>query len=101
VTSDSINYDKTFWASRYGKGEADYLNCPMSKREYEEFYNELIKAELHPLEKFEELIHFEGCMPVEVMAKRGRDTLLYGPLKPVGLIDPKTGQQPYAVVQLR
>ncbi|NLT95112.1 MAG: methylenetetrahydrofolate--tRNA-(uracil(54)-C(5))-methyltransferase (FADH(2)-oxidizing) TrmFO [Clostridia bacterium] len=102
VTSDSIDYTKTFWASRYDKGDADYLNCPMTKEEYEKFYNELIHAQLHPLEHFEEeIIHFEGCMPVEVMAKRGKDTLLFGPLKPVGLIDPKTGQQPYAVVQLR
>ena len=101
ITSDSINYDKTFWASRYDKGDADYLNCPMSKEEYERFYNELINAELHPLNNFEELKHFEGCMPIEVMAKRGKETLLYGPLKPVGLVDPKTGQQPCAVVQLR
>jgi methylenetetrahydrofolate--tRNA-(uracil-5-)-methyltransferase len=101
VTADSVDYEKAFWASRYDKGEADYLNCPMNKEEYETFYRALIEAEAHPLNKFEKEIFFEGCMPVEVMAKRGRDTLLYGPLKPVGLINPKKGEQPYAVVQLR
>lgn len=101
VTTDSIESDKVFWASRYDKGEADYLNCPMNKEQYETFYNALIGAEVHPLKEFEKEIFFEGCMPVEVMANRGKDTLLYGPLKPVGLTDPKNGKQPYAVVQLR
>jgi len=101
VTSDSINYKKVFWASRYDKGDADYLNCPMSKSEYENFYSQLINAELHPLENFEKQVFFEGCMPIEEMANRGKETLRFGPLKPVGLIDPQTNQQPYAVVQLR
>ncbi|MDK2822123.1 MAG: methylenetetrahydrofolate--tRNA-(uracil-5-)-methyltransferase [Clostridia bacterium] len=101
VTAESINYEKAFWASRYNKGDADYLNCPMTKDEYENFYYQLINAQLHPLETFEKQIFFEGCMPVEVMASRGKETLLFGPLKPVGLIDPKTKLQPYAVVQLR
>jgi len=101
VTGESINYTKAFWASRYDKGDADYLNCPMNKDEYEKFYLELINAELHPLQEFEKQVFFEGCMPIEVMAARGKETMRYGPLKPVGLIDPRTGQQPYAVVQLR
>jgi len=101
VTAESINYEKAFWASRYDKGDADYLNCPLTKDEYESFYHELVKAEVHPVKEFEKEIFFEGCMPVEVMASRGKETLLFGPLKPVGLIDPKIGQQPYAVVQLR
>lgn len=101
LTSDSIDYEKAYWASRYDKGDADYLNCPMSKDEYYKFYNELINAEVHPTKEFEKEIFFEGCMPVEVMAKRGEKTLLFGPLKPVGLINPHTNEQPYAVVQLR
>ncbi|MGI6225049.1 MAG: methylenetetrahydrofolate--tRNA-(uracil(54)-C(5))-methyltransferase (FADH(2)-oxidizing) TrmFO [Peptococcales bacterium] len=101
VTSDSINFGKAFWASRYDKGDADYLNCPMNYDEYENFYHELVNAEVHPLAIFEKQVFFEGCMPVEVMASRGKDTLRYGPLKPVGIIDPQSGQQPYAVVQLR
>ena len=102
VDASTINYKKAFLASRYGKGEACYLNCPMTKEEYEAFYDALITAEgakLHGVDG--ELTVFEGCMPVEVMAKRGRDTLLFGPLKPVGLPDPKTGKEAYAVVQLR
>ena len=101
VTYDSIDKTKVFRASRYGKGEDDYLNCPMSKEEYESFWHEIVNAETAELKSFEKQIVFEGCMPVESMAKRGKETLLYGPLKPVGLIDPKTGKRPYAVVQLR
>lgn len=101
VTFDSIDMEKVFRASRYDKGDSDYINCPMTEEEYEKFYNELVNAEVVPLKCFEEEVVFEGCMPVETMAKRGPKTLLFGPLKPVGLIDPKTGKQPYAVVQLR
>lgn len=101
VTGDSLDMDFIFRASRYEKGGDHYLNCPMTKEEYQEFWSELIKAEGHPLKEFEGLKVFEGCMPVEVMAKRGKDTLLYGPLRPVGLKDPRTGRTPYAVVQLR
>lgn len=101
VTLESLNMDVIFRSSRYGKGEAAYLNCPMTEEEYNAFYEALINAERAPIKDFEKQIHFEGCMPVEVLASRGRDTLLYGPLKPVGLIDPRTGKRPYAVVQLR
>jgi len=106
VDSSTLDMDKIYAASRYGKGEASYLNCPMNKEEYDIFYNELINAEEAHLKDFDaqsqkELKVFEGCMPVEVMARRGYDTLRYGPLKPVGLPDPKTGKEPYAVVQLR
>ena len=101
VTLESLDMNKIFKADRYGKGDADYLNCPMTKEEYDHFYDELIKAETAELHKFEAKKVFEGCMPVEVMAKRGRQTLAFGPLKPVGLIDPGTGKQPFAVVQLR
>lgn len=101
VTLESINMEKVFWASRYDKGEAAYLNCPMTEEEYQRFYEALVTAERVPLKSFEKEIHFEGCMPIEAMAARGRDTLRFGPLKPVGLIDPRTGKQPYAVVQLR
>ena len=102
VSAESIDRDITFEQSRYDKGEAAYINCPMTKEEYEAFYNALITAdtaELHGFEKEPNV--FEGCMPVEVMAKRGYDTLRYGPLKPVGLIDPRVGKEAYAVVQLR
>lgn len=102
VSSDSIDHSKVFEQSRYDKGEAAYLNCPMTKEEYASFYDALINAEgahLHGCDNDPKV--FEGCMPVEVMAKRGVDTLLFGPMKPVGLIDPKTGKEPYAVVQLR
>jgi methylenetetrahydrofolate--tRNA-(uracil-5-)-methyltransferase len=97
---------KAYYASRYGKGEAAYINCPMEKGEYDAFYDALVSAEETPLKDFDRESQtgfkvFEGCMPVEVMAKRGRDTLLYGPLKPVGLPNPSTGREPYAVVQLR
>lgn len=101
VAYESINKEKVFKASRYDKGDSDYINCPMTEEEYDRFYNELINAEVVPLKCFEEEVVFEGCMPVETMAKRGPKTLLFGPLKPVGLIDPHTGKQPYAVVQLR
>ncbi|MBA4496244.1 FADH(2)-oxidizing methylenetetrahydrofolate--tRNA-(uracil(54)-C(5))-methyltransferase TrmFO [Paenactinomyces guangxiensis] len=101
VEKDSINMDKVFIASRYDKGEAAYLNCPMTEDEFEQFYEALVTAEVAPLKEFEKEIYFEGCMPIEVMAKRGKKTLLFGPMKPVGLIDPRTGKRPYAVVQLR
>lgn len=101
VTLESVNQDIAFWSSRYGKGEAAYLNCPMNKEEYDRFVAALISAERAPRKNFEEEVNFEGCMPVEVMAARGPDTIRFGPLKPVGLVDPKTGKQPYAVVQLR
>lgn len=106
VDASTIDMEKAFFASRYGKGEASYINCPMEKDEYQRFYDALISAEEAPLKDFDresqsELKVFEGCMPVEVMAKRGRDTLLYGPLKPVGLPYPGTEHEPYAVVQLR
>ncbi|AFM42447.1 tRNA:m(5)U-54 methyltransferase [Desulfosporosinus acidiphilus SJ4] len=101
VTYESIDLSKAFWASRYDKGEADYLNCPMSQEEYEVFYQELIKAEMAEVKGFEEGDVFEGCLPIEVMAKRGIQTLTFGPLKPVGLQDSRTGKKPFAVVQLR
>lgn len=101
ISKESIDMSKAYCASRYGKGTADYINCPMDKEEYEKFWQELTTAELAPIKEFEKAKFFEGCMPVEEMARRGIDTLLYGPLKPVGLEDPKTGKRPYAVVQLR
>ena len=107
VDFSTIDTDKAFFASRYGKGEpTDYLNCPMTKEEYDAFYNELVNAEVAQLKDFDseeqkDLTVFEGCMPVEVMAKRGYDTLRYGPMKPVGLPTPKTGLDAYATVQLR
>lgn len=102
VEADSIDMDKVFWASRYNKGEADYLNCPMDEAEYTHFYGELIAAKRHKPHEFEQETYFEGCMPVEVMAARGRQTLLFGPLKPVGLTNPASPEtKPYAVVQLR
>lgn len=102
VEKDSIDMDKVFFGARYGRGTDDYINCPMTKEEYDAFYNELINAETASLKDFEGAEVFEGCMPVEVMAKRGEKTLLFGPLKPVGLINPKTGKDDsYAVVQLR
>lgn len=101
VTFDSIDMDSAWFASRYDRGDADYINCPMSREEYDRFVEELKSAEEAPVHGFEDKKVFEGCMPVEVMARRGQDTLRYGPLKPVGLKDPKTGREPYAVVQLR
>lgn len=101
VTRESIDMESAFFASRYDKGTPDYINCPMTKEEYLSFWKELIAAREAPVHGFEDASVFEGCMPVEVMARRGEDTLRYGPLKPVGLIDPRTGREPYAVVQLR
>lgn len=102
VTEESIDKTKVFRAARYGRGSADYINCPMTREEYEAFYNALITAETVPLKRFENAQVFEGCMPVEVMAGRGEQTLLFGPLKPVGLVNPATGRDDsYAVVQLR
>ncbi|HRG30774.1 MAG TPA: methylenetetrahydrofolate--tRNA-(uracil(54)-C(5))-methyltransferase (FADH(2)-oxidizing) TrmFO, partial [Trichococcus flocculiformis] len=101
LEKDSINMEKVYLKSRYDKGEAAYLNCPMTKEEFENFYHELITAEVAPLKEFEEEKYFDGCMPFEVMASRGEKTLLFGPMKPVGLENPKTGKIPYAVVQLR
>ena len=101
VTYESINMDKAFRAARYGKGSDDYINCPMNKEEYEIFYNALVSAESAEVKDFEKNMVFEGCMPIESMAQRGKDTMRYGPLKPVGLVDDRTGIRPYAVVQLR
>lgn len=102
VTKESIDFNKVFYAARYDKGTADYINCPMTKDEYTDFYNELVNAETAQLKEFENHKVFEGCMPVEVMAKRGFETLTFGPLKPVGLVNPKTGKDDaYAVIQLR
>ena len=101
VTAESIDMEHAWWQSRYDKGTPDYVNCSMNKEEYEAFITELISAEEAEVHGFEDKNVFEGCMPVEVMARRGFETLRYGPLKPVGLIDPKTGKEPYAVVQLR
>ncbi|MDJ1155939.1 FADH(2)-oxidizing methylenetetrahydrofolate--tRNA-(uracil(54)-C(5))-methyltransferase TrmFO [Macrococcus caseolyticus] len=101
IEKDSIDMDKVYLKSRYDKGEAAYLNCPMTEEEFNTFYDALLEAEIVPLKEFEKEIYFEGCMPFEEMAKRGRKTLLFGPMKPVGLEDPKTGKRPYAVVQLR
>ncbi len=101
VSFESIDMSKAYFASRYDKGDADYINCPMTEEEYQAFWEQLCEAEEAPVHGFEDKKVFEGCMPVEVMARRGRDTLLFGPLKPVGLKDPKTGKDPFAVVQLR
>lgn len=101
IAGDSIDYSKVFRASRYERGQGDYINCPMEKEEYDNFWEALRTGEEVPLKPFEEEKFFSGCLPVEVLAKSGRDTLLFGPMKPVGLIDPRTGKQPYAVVQLR
>jgi len=101
VSFDSVDMDHAWFASRYDKGTADYVNCPLTQEEYLAFWKELRTAEEAPVHGFEDSSVFEGCMPVEVMARRGEDTLRYGPLKPKGLRDPKTGKEPYAVVQLR
>lgn len=101
LEADSIDRSIVFAASRYGKGADDYLNCPMNRDEYDAFYDALISAEVHPLKDFEKAVFFEGCLPIEELARRGRDTLRFGPMKPVGLTDPRTGKRPYAVVQLR
>ena len=101
VTAESVDMDLAWWQSRYDRGTPDYVNCAMDKEQYEAFMKELVSAEEAEVHGFEDKNVFEGCMPVEVMARRGFETLRYGPLKPVGLIDPKTGKEPYAVVQLR
>ena len=101
LTFDSIDMAKAFKAARYNRGTEDYINCPMDREQYEHFWKELVNAEMAEVKDFEKEVLFEGCMPVESMAKRGKDTLRFGPLKPVGLIDPNTGKEPYAVVQLR
>lgn len=102
IEKDSINFDIAFYASRYDKGEASYINCPMNKKQYEKFYNYLINAPKIELKEFEKKAKFfESCLPVEVLASRGVDTLRFGPMKPVGLVDKRTGEENYAVVQLR
>jgi len=101
VDAETINTEVAFRAARYDKGGADYLNCPMSEEDYSRFYEALIAAESVPLHEFEQTMYFEGCLPIEEIARRGRDTLRFGPMKPVGLRDPRTGQMPYAAVQLR
>lgn len=101
ISGDSIDMDIAFFASRYDKGEAAYINCPMNKEEYDTFYEAIVSAALYQPHGFEKIKFFEGCMPMEEMAARGRETMSHGPLKPVGLIDPRTGKMPYAVVQLR
>lgn len=101
VTLESLDMSRVFWGSRYGRGGDDYLNCPMTKEEYDRFYDALVSARTAPLHEFEDMKVFEACMPVETLAKRGRESLAYGPLRPVGLRDPRTGKRPYAVVQLR
>jgi methylenetetrahydrofolate--tRNA-(uracil-5-)-methyltransferase len=101
ITAESINADIVFRASRYDHGGDDYLNCPLTREEYYRLVDEILTAEKMPEKDFERCIYFEGCLPVEEMARRGRDTLAFGPMKPVGLLDPRTGERPYAVVQLR
>ncbi len=102
IDADSIDYDKVFWASRYDKGEGDdYINCPMNEEQYYQFINDLNSGEKVPHQPFEEAKYFESCLPIEVMAERGVFTLAHGPLKPVGLVDPKTNTRPFAVIQLR
>jgi methylenetetrahydrofolate--tRNA-(uracil-5-)-methyltransferase len=101
LEKESINMDKVYLKSRYDKGEAAYLNCPMTEEEFNRFYEALISAETAVVKEFEKEVFFEGCMPIEVMAKRGIKTMLFGPMKPVGLEDPRTGKRPFAVVQLR
>jgi len=101
IEKDSIDMNKVYLASRYDKGEAAYLNCPMTEEEFDTFYEALITAEVAQLKEFEKEIYFEGCMPIEVMMKRGKQTALFGPMKPVGLVNPHTGTLPHAVVQLR
>jgi len=101
VTADSIDSSVVFRASRYGKGGDDYLNCPMTEEEYERFVDAVAAADVVPTRDFERCVHFEGCMPIEEMVRRGRQTLAFGPMRPVGLTDPRTGRRPHAVVQLR
>lgn len=101
VDAETIDYDIVFKAARYGKGGDDYVNCHFTEEQYQTFYDALMTAEQVPLHSFEDTKYFEGCLPIEEMARRGRDTLRFGPMKPVGLVDPKTGRIPYAAVQLR
>ncbi|MNH77519.1 Methylenetetrahydrofolate--tRNA-(uracil-5-)-methyltransferase TrmFO [compost metagenome] len=101
VEKDSIDMEKVYLASRYDKGEAAYLNCPMTEQEFDAFYEALITAEVAQVKEFEKEIYFEGCMPIEIMMRRGKQTALFGPMKPVGLLNPHTGTLPHAVVQLR
>ncbi|MEG2372607.1 MAG: methylenetetrahydrofolate--tRNA-(uracil(54)-C(5))-methyltransferase (FADH(2)-oxidizing) TrmFO, partial [Hydrogenoanaerobacterium sp.] len=101
VEFDSIDMEKVFFAARYDRGDADYINCPMNKDEYESFHTELVNAQSAQLHSFETPDVYEGCMPIEVLAKRGEDSIRFGPLKPVGLRDPRTGHRPWAVAQLR
>jgi len=101
VEADSIDMSRVYLAARYDKGSADYINCPMSKPDYDRFYNALLAAQPVEEKAWEKLNYFEGCLPIEEIARRGRDTLRFGPMKPVGLNDPRTGKMPYAVVQLR
>jgi methylenetetrahydrofolate--tRNA-(uracil-5-)-methyltransferase len=102
IAADSLDYSKLYWKSRYDKGDGrDYLNAAMTQSEYEAFMAALLSAELYPLHDFEQAAHFEGCLPIEEIASRGIDTLRFGPMKPVGLDDPRTGERPYAVVQMR
>ncbi len=101
VAADSIDQSIAFKAARYGKGGDDYLNCPLNEEEYARFYEGLVNANSVPLQRFEETRWFEACLPIEELARRGIDTLRYGPMKPVGLVDPRTGREPYAAVQLR
>lgn len=101
LDGESIEVDKIFRASRYDKGGADYINCPMTRPEYDQFYEAVLAAEKVASKPFEKIPYFEGCVPIEVMAERGRNTLVFGPMKPVGLVDPRTGKRPFAVVQLR
>lgn len=101
IEKDSIDMSKVYLASRYDKGEAAYLNCPMTEEEFDAFYEALIVAETAELKEFEKEIYFEGCMPIEIMMRRGKQTALFGPMKPVGLMNPHTGKLPYAVIQLR
>ncbi|NLB18974.1 MAG: FADH(2)-oxidizing methylenetetrahydrofolate--tRNA-(uracil(54)-C(5))-methyltransferase TrmFO [Syntrophomonadaceae bacterium] len=101
LATDSIDMAKVYWGSRYGKGDDDYLNCPLNEEEYNRFYDELIKADSLPMTEIDQGLYFSACTPIEVMARKGRDTLRFGPMRPVGLPDPKSGKIPYAVVQLR
>src|SRR5690606_32749810 len=101
VTAESVDQSAGFWGARWGKGDADYFNCVLTKEEYDAFYEALIGAEVHEGHIEEELRFFEGCMPIEELARRGKRTLLFGPMRPVGLVDPRTGKRPFAVVQLR
>jgi len=101
VDAETIDYSKAYRASRYGKGDDDYINCPMNADEYGKFYDALITAEAVPIHEFEEPRYFESCLPIEELARRGRDTLRFGPMRPVGLVDPRSGRMPWAVVQLR